>query len=260
MTSKTDYPGKLSSKPLVEAIFEMRWELTEKDGYQVDPDFPVFVGKYFEKIGEEYPHREDLSICQISDQHSPHTARHRFRRKKDGWPLTQIGPGILTVNDTEGYDWDGFSSNISDTVKHTFAAYSGKPKPIKVSLRYINTIPFYPKKSDILKTLKEKLKIDISFEDSVLEKVGVKNHHQNFGFFSSLPSTDGKLLLIQNYRLGKHERKQVLFWDITVQANEGKVPKTAAAVNKWIEKAHDLLRDWFFYHSEGQLLKKFQQK
>ena len=33
---------------------------------------------------------------------SMHFVRHRFRKSKDGWPLVQVGPGIVTLNETNG--------------------------------------------------------------------------------------------------------------------------------------------------------------
>ena len=48
------------NKPLVEAIFELRWALQEVSGRQVDPYCPIMLGEFFSAVKDQYPHWEAL--------------------------------------------------------------------------------------------------------------------------------------------------------------------------------------------------------
>jgi hypothetical protein len=46
----------LKNKPLVEAIFEIKWGLKQiSEGLRVDPHYKILVGSLYAKIREEYP-------------------------------------------------------------------------------------------------------------------------------------------------------------------------------------------------------------
>jgi uncharacterized protein (TIGR04255 family) len=49
----------LKNKPLIEAIFESRWELVEPSPeMKVDPHYKILIGRLYGKISDEYPSRE----------------------------------------------------------------------------------------------------------------------------------------------------------------------------------------------------------
>jgi len=103
----------LSKKPLVEAIFELRWKLQEPTpGIKIDPNYKLLVGGIYDKIRQSYPFYEQLPTSALPDEIAAYVVQHRFRKATDGWPLVQIGPGVITVNDTEGYTWDDFIVRI----------------------------------------------------------------------------------------------------------------------------------------------------
>lgn len=94
----------LNNKPLVECILEMRWALVEQaPGLSQDPHFPLLLGRLYDRLNADYPVHEQLPAAEVPSELVGHTVQHRFRRKAEGWPLVQVGPGILTVNDTDGY-------------------------------------------------------------------------------------------------------------------------------------------------------------
>src|SRR3954453_16834026 len=92
-------PQNLPKKPLVEAWFELRWKIDEnpkRKGIVSN----ILLGRYYDKIRTSYPAPEELSAAMVPEEMIPYTARHRFRAAEMQWPLTQLGLGILTVNDT----------------------------------------------------------------------------------------------------------------------------------------------------------------
>ncbi len=58
----------LKNKPLVEAIFELRWELQEHNqGLKTDPHYRIIVGRIYDKVSNEYPFHEQLPAASIPD-------------------------------------------------------------------------------------------------------------------------------------------------------------------------------------------------
>ena len=107
--------GDLPNKPLAEAIFELRWALNDVGpGFSDDPGWQLLPGLYYSKVRDTYPHQVSLPATHLPTEVSGHMVRHQFRVGADKWPLTQLGPGILTVNETEGYTvWEDFSGGTA---------------------------------------------------------------------------------------------------------------------------------------------------
>ena len=59
----------LKNKPLIEAIFEFRWELREPSPeMKVDPHYKILIGRMHDKISDEYPFHEQLPTATMSDE------------------------------------------------------------------------------------------------------------------------------------------------------------------------------------------------
>src|SRR5947209_1729030 len=117
----------LVKKPLVEAILEVRWALeTKQPGTQIDPQYKLLLGRFQERVRDRYPEYEQLPAAALPDELIPYNVQHRFRRNANGWPLVQLGPGLLTVNETETYDWTTFRPLTLEAFQKLFEAY---PQP-----------------------------------------------------------------------------------------------------------------------------------
>src|SRR5688572_6805482 len=135
--------GDLKNKPLVEAIFELGWSVPDPSDQFLD----ILPGLYFGEVRTDYPHIENLPASQVPLPLVLNAVRHRFRKEKDGWPLTQIGPGVLTVNDTVGYTtWKDFLPRISNAVSALAKVYNKAEPFTRAELRYINAVEFDPKR------------------------------------------------------------------------------------------------------------------
>ena len=91
--------------PLVEAIFELRWKLLQPDPQrppEVDKNYKLAVGALFAKLHDDYPDHEPLPSSALPDEISAYVVQHRFKTRGSGWPLVQVGQGIMTVNDVPG--------------------------------------------------------------------------------------------------------------------------------------------------------------
>jgi len=92
----TPRPRPLVNKPLVEAIFELRWQLKSIEaGLPQDPGFRIALGRFYDRVAADYPIPVDLPTVQVPEDMAAYAVRHQFRAKKDGWPVTQLGQESL---------------------------------------------------------------------------------------------------------------------------------------------------------------------
>jgi uncharacterized protein (TIGR04255 family) len=250
----------LKNKPLVEAIFELRWSLEERaPGIKIDPHYRILVGRIYDRIREKYAHHEQLSAAALPDEIAGYLVQHRFRKDKDQWPLIQVGPGIITLNDTEGYSWEDFKRRISLMIDALFESYpdSENLEIEGLLLRYIDSIEFNYKTDDIFKFLKEKMKMNIVIYPKLFEGTGVGNLPLDFNLRFSFSSENPRGSLHLKFARGRVKEKDSLVWETMFQSMED-VPKTKKEIIKWTDEAHRLTHDWFFKIIEGELERRFE--
>lgn len=256
----------LKNKPLIEAIFELRWKLKEQEhdpSVKLDPHYKLFIGRMYDRLseGKEYTYHEQLPTAAIPEEIAGHVVQHRFRKGKDEWPLVQIGPGIVTLNDTEGYVWEDFVKRINQMLNALFEAYPNAENSLKINsllLRYIDAVPFDFTKDLVFDFLRVQMKTSISlyprlFEDTEVNKLP-SGLDLRFSFLATKPP--GTMYL--RFAKGKKKDSDALIWESMVQSVEKDVPKTKETIITWVNEAHTLTDDWFFKIIEGDLLRRFE--
>ncbi|MCK4245079.1 MAG: TIGR04255 family protein [Candidatus Omnitrophica bacterium] len=252
----------LKNKPLVEAIFELRWELQEpKSGLKIDPHYKMLIGRIYDRVKEGYPFPEQLPTATMPDEIAGYVVQHRFRKGKNEWPLIQIGPGIITLNDTEGYVWEDFEKRISHLLDTLFEAYPDAENNLRVNgllLRYIDAIDFDYGKDDIFTFLKGKMKMNIDIRKQLFEDARVSKLPLGFDLRFSFPSTKPKGAVHLRFTRGKREGANALIWETQVQSIGDDAPKVKSEIAIWVKEAHELTDDWFFKMIEGELIRRFE--
>jgi uncharacterized protein (TIGR04255 family) len=173
----------LANKPLAEAILELRWALqpaaSETDPQAVrltsgaglalqvgsqqtfsDPGFKILLGLFYNSVSKRYPYAQELPVAQVPENLTPYVVRHQFRASPNGWPLLQLGPGVLTVNQTTDYSWKDFRERIVHAVTSLYDCYPrtiALLKPALIIFRYVNTIPFDYRRESITDFLENQL-------------------------------------------------------------------------------------------------------
>jgi len=260
-TSKSE-TKHLKNKPLVEAIFESRWDLQEiSPGLIVDPHYKIIIGRIYERFKEEYSFHEQLPAAFLPDEIAGHIAQHRFRKEENRWPLIQIGPGILTVNDTEGYIWEDFEKRIIQAVEVLFAVYPDSTDNLKfnsVSLRYIDAVDFDFEKDDLFTFLRRDMKTNIDLYSGLFKDTGVDRLPIGFDWRFSFRSSSPKGAVHLRFVRGKRKEKDALRWETIVQSRPEDIPEIPKGLAEWLRGAHDLTHNWFFKLTEGELLKRFE--
>jgi len=252
----------LTNKPLVEAIFELRWKLQKpKPDIRIDPYYKLLIGRLYDKFEKDYPYHEQLPTATMPDEIAGYVVQHRFRSEKDEWPLIQIGPGIITVNDTEGYIWEDFEKKINKAVKSLYEAYPESDKSLiinKLLLRYIDAIPFDFEGDDITEFLKSKLKTEINIYKKLFESTQVEELPLSLDLRFSFSSNNPKGFVNLRFVKGKKGEARALIWETMVESVNDNVPKVKNEIFKWVVSAHELTDDWFFKLIDGELLREFE--
>jgi len=252
----------LKNKPLLEAIFELRWNLQEPaPGMRIDPHYKLLIGRIYDRVKDEYPFHEPLPTATIPDEIAGYVVQHRFRKGRDKWPLIQIGPGIITLNDTEGYVWEDFETRIVSLINTLFEAYPTAENNLKVNgllLRYIDAIDFDFENDNIFSFLKGQLKTNIQLHQELFESTSVGTQPLNLDLRFSFPSTKPKGAVHLRFIRGKKKESDALIWETAVQSVAEDTPEAIEGIAAWIKDAHNLTDDWFFKLIEGELERRFE--
>ena len=256
----------LENKPLVEAIFELRWALeAEQPGIALDPGFRIFLGRYYDQVKGEYPAVVDLPSSTVPEEITPHQVRHQFRKAKDDWPVTQIGPGIMTVNETSGYLWDSFQPKLLHAIDAVYASYPREIaafRPLSGALKYVDAIEYDPKRSNspLLAFLRSHLHTSIDIEpllfDNPVERESPMSLNLTVTYPLSKPSGVVQLMIA----IGKRKDRPSIIIETTVQSRKNAVPQQARDWQQWLLDAHAVSDRWFFALVRGQLLEEFGLK
>jgi len=241
--------SKLANAPLVEVIFELRCKIEPSEFETIQ----YLQADLYPHIREQYPYREALESLPI--QYGINLPSHRFRREIKGYPLVQVGPGMISVNTTdETYFWDKFESEISNVVGKLNQVYSFKeshnPQAI---LQYIDFIKFDFEKNDILDFLKKKLHISINHEQPFY-KPTINAFNLNYGFQYKDPLGQ----LVFQISRGTNPRHGD---GIAIQSSlSNRVVPKQKEIGEWLNKSHELLSSMFKSMTSGELYNSFSNK
>lgn len=259
----------LQNKPLVEALFELRWGHSAQEGDNPprfdDPNYQILLGRLFDAFQDQgYPFHERLPGADIPDFMSGHLVQHRFRVAESAWPLVQLGKGILTVNDGENYNWDeDFFNRCLNAVRALHKKYPGDLTSLpfqSISLKYIDAYEFDYEALSVFDFLRSKMRLEMRLPDKLLATAGVTGNPANLlsDFAFDLPAPPGKI----RFKIGRGKRtddkRDLLIWETEVQSMNGQVPTDLDATAAWLLAAHTISSDWFRTLIEGDLLKEFE--
>jgi len=252
----------LKNKPLVEALVELKWALESRaPNVQVDPVYPLFLGRFQERVRDRFPFAEPLPAAQIPDELTPYVVKYRFREARDGWPLVQAGPGVVTLNFTGGYRWDLFAGAARPFFAKTLDAYayegsSPRPRFVSALLRFINAIDFDARTEDVLSRLGA-FHTGLRLPDKVTAAPQVSGPAASLQLSSTWrlerPAGVGSIA----FSTGTREGRPALIWEIKVQSNDEQVPQESDALENWLAKAHEVVETLFFALIEGEMERAF---
>lgn len=231
---------KLPNAPLQEVIFEVRWALQPNaSGKQmIDPEFSFALGKFQDLIKNDFPVKVSKFPNDVPPQILGYQTMYQFWAGKKTWPVVQMGPGILSINDTEkNYIWDdNFYPLIKNVLDNLVKAY-GKLEFIQCSLRYIDVVKVSDYGFDKWENFVQS-NINFSFENNYNTRGPLKD----FQFNQSFSINDLGVLTV-NLSSGVSDKNETLFiWQnaLTLKSSQSK-----DSLIHWVEKAHKCTSDVF---------------
>jgi uncharacterized protein (TIGR04255 family) len=237
--------NKQPHKYLEEVIFEIWWQLKQvAPGVFLDPHYDLLVGRVYDKL-EGYPFHEPLPASTMPGQIAVYVVQHRFRQSANSWPLVQLGPGIITLNDTERCDWADFKARVPQVLDALIQAYpKGELTVNRAIFRCVNATEFNYEEDDIFAFLGDMMGTEVKVRPSLFIDAGVKDKalalDLRFVFPSSKPAGAINLRLAR----GQKNTTDAFIWETTVQSIDDDAPKTKSDILKWVDQAHDLTDDW----------------
>lgn len=240
--------SKFPKAPLVEVIFELRWNSTTKESLT---RYQYIHGDLYNKIKHKYSNRELLIPTEVPSEVYVNTVAHRFRESPGKYPLIQVGPGVLTVNTIdEIYHWPEFENEIINIVDDFLEIHPFKDVD-KVSplLQYFDFLAFDFTKHDIYNFLLENLHIDIS--QSFL-KTTAKPHNLNLSFFYQ--TEVGELVLTISQGKDKLENEGIMIR--TLVKGMG-MASDSEKIKLWLAHAHEFCSQLFKDMTKGDMYNNF---
>jgi len=244
--------SRLPNAPLLEVIFELRWELItddEKNRYQ------YLHGDLYNALRSQYPVRELVFPAHFPVDVYLNQVAHRFRKAPDEYPLIQIGPGVFTVNtNDENYIWDEYQEWIKKGVDSLINLESfNKNTRISLALKYFDFLPFDYKSMDIKDFLRDNLHIKV--EQDFYKNEGPP-HNINLGF--SYGTDVGILNIgINKAQINVNHEEGIIIQIEVVQTN---LTADIPAVNRWLKGARELTKTTFLEMTKGNLQEMFSNK
>lgn len=261
---KTETPILLDP-PLLEVIFELRWELeqNQQTGRFRDPSYPMMYGRLYERLKKDFPVVEDLPSVQAHPEATPFTPRHRMRKEKEGYPLIQVGPGILTVNDVRGYSWNNFRILVLRLIESLGDLYPKEEAPlnfVKSEIRYVNGIRFDLARENPLKFLEEKLHMKLELDSELFEKNPLSERPNTVGLnlAYALEKPMGNLGITAS--LGQFDNAPAFIQQTLIQSFGELTPSDINGFTTWLEEAHTAAENCFQVFCKGSLMEKFGGK
>lgn len=248
----------LNNKPLVEAMFELRWGLDGAPGVGVDPHYQLLIGLLAGALKPDFPFVERLPIADVPENLAPYAPHYRFRTNPDQWPLVQLGPGLLTVNDTEGYVWDEFFPLCAKVLDALFAVYPNADDSLRIfecTLRYIDADAL---NGETAMAFLKKLHISVDVPENLFADGRIDGNSLGLGLSLAYPSIEPKGLFQVSFNQGRKNDQDALIWETQVLSRGADAPRETESLKAWISAAHDTMHNWFFRQIDGELLEKYR--
>lgn len=239
--------SKLPNAPLIEVIFELKWQINRRSDFT---KYQYLVGDLYSVVKDRYPIRENLVPSEIPPDVLINKPIHRFRSKQNGYPLIQIGPGLITLNtNDENYYWEDFYELSKEITSAFFDIYPVDHESFNANLLYLDFFEFDFKNQNVNDFLNDLFNITISQN---FIKTTKNPYNLDLGFFHE---TDlGKLSV--TLKRGSNSQNQDGVVMNTMLQSEKEMGNKEEILN-WLNDAHEFSSDMFKKITEGKLYKSF---
>lgn len=209
-------------------------------------------GDLYAKIRKDYPHREALVPIDIPVEMMEDRPMYRFRKVERGYPLVQVGPGLLSVNTIDPkYDWKEYLEWIVSVVEDFFSVYElSDDPPLRLVLRYLDFFPFDFDHDNVFEFLNKNLHLSIE-QDFFPNQSPAKYLNLTLAY-----DCEAGLYQMQVYRGQNQQQEGILMQNIVSQELAF---DQLEDIESWLEDAHAFTHERFIQMTKGPLYESFQQ-
>lgn len=263
----------LPNAPLIEVVFELRWDLPGSDPMgplRTDPGYPFLREEFshaVKKLG--FRHKKDMQPQGIGIGHS--VDRRFYLSETQAFPLVQIGHGIFATNESAGYEWTKFKASCLKHVRMLIDSYprmtSFRMMPSLIELRYIDIFPAESKKRkkhNMFTFLEDDTNLGIS-RPSLMEGLETLESLNSGRIITEYRVKKAKAtIFVLDFASAKSGTKKVVRMESKVRSVGKDVPslkskpKFVKNVSEWLERAHLITSPFFQQLITPELLRKFQ--
>ena len=249
--------------PIVEALVEIKWALTSTSGSEpIDPYYQLLLGSFYERVKKEYPFHQALPTASVPDEVTGSVVKHRFRVEKDKWPLIQIGPGIMSVNETEKYKtFETFKPRVVQALDYLFAAHPQKDELNirSLMLRYIDAKELDYSRENVCNFISNKMHVPMELPSFLFQDKRLEETPTNFSWRTSLRCNNPEGMATLAFSTGTRSGKPALIWEQILCSKDDDIGNMPEQFEQWINSAHEVVHAWFENLIEGDLKEEFQK-
>jgi uncharacterized protein (TIGR04255 family) len=251
--------------PLVEVIAEVHWSLKQLHSAPnawIDPYFDLFRDQFLAASSANLPFVEQLVPKEIPVEFVANQPHLRLRPEQNGWPLVQIGPGILTVNAVPPYDgWSHHRDFLNWVLEALWNSYPLAAQTLKVSqlhLRYIDAFDDTFGLERYSDFVSGNLGIANPIRKSVVDSVVADGTDVTFAVDSQFQnkSPEGSIGRVRVNR-GQANGKDAVIVEFHCDSQTTALPQVTGAVGGWFDEAHATLHTMFDQTISDDLKGKF---
>ncbi|MDQ3394836.1 MAG: TIGR04255 family protein [Bacteroidota bacterium] len=163
--------SKLPNAPLQEVIFELRWNISNKEDLN---RFQFLMGDLYSSLKDKYPFRQSLFPPEFPLDVLIHHPTYRFRHKENDYPLFQVGPGILSLNTNDAkYYWEDFYEWTEELLT-VFLAANNQVDSYSTSIIFLDFFKIDFEKTDVLEFINNNF--NLKFSQSFYETTKFPNY------------------------------------------------------------------------------------
>jgi uncharacterized protein (TIGR04255 family) len=250
---KKKHIEKLPNAPLQEVVFELFWELeSDSNGLPVDNDYEYALGLFKSEISKDFKHSVKLTHVLPKEINLQLFSfpRHQFWAAEKTWPVVQLGPGILVVNDIEkNYTWQSFRKQVLSSKIFLENSYNRPLTYVGLRLKYIDA--FETGESSVYEFMNQNFNISLNNNFGISGSPVSVNIAQRFNLDNGC-FADFNI----NSALNANAR-QIILWH-SAYSVESKLE--SGSIESWLDNAHDFLSRQFKEFVKPEFYARFTQQ
>ncbi len=241
--------------PLIEVIAEIHWKLVPLQigpGTAIDPHREAFALAFAKACAQNgFTVEETVVPNNVPRELLGHRVVRRFRREASGWPLFQIGPGVVTANIVPPYEgWRVFLPLVRLAANMLFESYPLPERYLSIEsmeLRYIDAFTETHGVDDRAQFIRDDLGMASRVPDPIMSLAAETDEpvQQTASTVLNLrnPANSIAALSVENGTASDRPAVIATFRARTTGNHLQQI--SPGEIEAWFDDAHEIVKHWF---------------